>query len=114
MVLNAGDLDRRITIQRATETRDAFNNPIPSWSALATLWASKEDVRDSERLAAQELGADITTRFRIRWSELAETISPLDRILFGDRIFEIVAVKEISRREGIEISATARAETPVP
>ena len=112
MVLRAGDLDRRIAIERFTEMRDPFNNPVKSWHELVTVWAAKTDVSDGERLAAQEVGAEISTRFRIRWSPQVSDIDPKDRVRFEGRIYDIAGVKETGRREGLEISAVARPETP--
>lgn len=34
----AGNLDRRITIQRATKINNEFNEPIETWADLATVW----------------------------------------------------------------------------
>ncbi|MBM3545281.1 MAG: head-tail adaptor protein [Alphaproteobacteria bacterium] len=110
MALQAGDLDRRITIERCTEMRDAFNNPVKTWGPLATVWASRADVSDSERSAAQEIGAEITTRFRIRWSRALSDVDPRDRVRFDGRLYGIAAVKEIGRREGLEITASARSD----
>lgn len=112
-MISAGKLDRRIALQRYMETRDDFNNPVLTWAALATVSASKEDIRDSERMAAQETGSEITTRFQIRWSTAVADLNTKDRLEFpidSGRYFNIVAVKEIGRREGIEISAAARAD----
>lgn len=108
--LRSGELDRRITIERFTETRDEFNNVVKIWADLATVWASKLDVSDSERVASQEVGAEISTRFRVRYSSVVSDLNPKDRLRFGGRVYEISAVKEIERREGFEISASARAE----
>lgn len=106
--LRTGSLDRRITLQRATVTTDSFNNPVQTWATLVTVWASKLDVRDSERVAAKEVGAEIGTRFQIRWSETVRDLNPKDRLVYADRTYEIVNVKEVGRREGLEISALAR------
>jgi hypothetical protein len=38
-------------------------------------------------------------------------LSPKDRLTFDGRVFNIIGVKEIGRREGLEISASARADT---
>ena len=113
MTLPAGNLDRRIRLERATITQNALNEDIPTWGELATVWTSKLDVSDGERLAAAEVAAVISTRFRIRWSSLVASLNPKDRVVYptsGGRIYDIVAVKEIGRREGLEISAMARAD----
>lgn len=108
--MKSGKLDRRLTIERFTTTRDEFNDPVETWATLAEVWASKEDVRDTERVAAQEVGAAITTRFQIRWSNDVADVNPKDRLVCEDKTYAIVAVKEIGRRRGLELSATARAD----
>lgn len=110
--LRAGDLDRRITIQRASATRDALNNPIPAWSDLAEVKASKREVSDAERRAAQENAAEISTRFQIHWSPTVADINPKDRVIYDAIVHEIVAVKELGRRQGLEISCVARPDEP--
>ena len=106
--MQAGKLDRRLTLRRKTTTTDEFGGEVASWSDVATVWASKEDVRDAERVRAQQVGASITTRFQIRplaggakpsveWQATCEGV-----------LYEITAVKEIGRREGWELSAVAQ------
>lgn len=105
--MEAGKLDRRITIQRATETSDEFGGIVQTWATLAEVWAAVEFVRDSERFQAGEIAAQITNRFAIRYG-LGVTVK--DRIVFEGRIYEILGTKEIPRRVGQELTASARAE----
>lgn len=107
--MRASNLDRSIIIQRATDARDSFNNPVAvSWNDLIRVRASKKDISDGERIAAQEVGADITMRFQVRWSRTIATVTPKDRILFEGKTYGILGVKELGRRVGREITATAR------
>ena len=108
--MKAGELNRRLTIQRAVYTINALNEKVPSWQELMVVWASKRDVSDCERIASQQVSAYITTRFKLRWSRLAATISPTDRLVFDGRIYEIYSCKETDFHDGIEISAAARNE----
>ncbi len=111
MGLPAGKLDRRITLQRFTYTTDAGSGEqVKVWADLATRWASKRDVSDSERVASAEVSAEIGTRFVVHWDATLRDLNPKDRLVFDGRTFEIVAVKDIDRRVGIEISAIARAD----
>lgn len=105
--MEAGKLDRRIAIERAIKTTDAVGGEVLSWLPLATVWASVAPISDGERWRAAEVSAGVTTRFQIRWGA-AVTVE--DRILYDGRVYEIVGVKEIGRREGQEITASARAE----
>lgn len=105
----AGKLDRRITIERAVVTYDALNNPVYDWKRYLSAWASQQDVSDGERIAAAQIGADITTRFRVRYSEKMAGVNPKDRIAMTDgRLYDIAGVKEVDRRQLLEITAKAR------
>lgn len=105
--MEAGRLDRRITIERATVETDPFGGETPTWAEVATVWASVEWVKDGERLRAAELAASADVRFQIRWG-FGVTVE--DRITYDGRVYDILGVKEIGRHEGQELSASARAE----
>jgi SPP1 family predicted phage head-tail adaptor len=110
MALQAGKLDRRITIQRATLTYDDLNNPVETWADHTTVWGAKLDYVGSENVAAHEVGAQMTTAFRIRWSNKVSDVNPKDRLSFDSKTWNIENVKEIGRKEGLEISAIARTD----
>lgn len=98
--IRVGDLRRRITIERATETRDGLNEPVRTWTALATVWAGREDVSDAERVAAGELGAALGARFTIRRLGAAASVTPADRLRHDGAVWNIQAVRE-RRGEGL-------------
>lgn len=108
--MQPGDMDRRIVIRRATRTADVFNEPVETWSDHLRVWAAKKDISDRERLQAAEIGATITTRFTVRWSEAASRVTPKDRIALDGRSYDIHGIKEVGRRRFLEITASARAE----
>ena len=108
LTVRAGELDRRITLQRATVTRDGLNNPVETWGDYATVWAKYEPVSDGEKFRAGERASEIGARFMIRYSSQVADVSPKDRILFGGREFAITRVKEIGRRVGLEITVVGR------
>ncbi len=110
MRLSPGAMDRRITIERKYITTGDFNEEVIVWAPVATVWAKKLDVSDGERLRAREVAADITTRFQVRWSQAVRYVDAEHRLKYDGLIYDIFGVKEIGRREGLEISATARAE----
>lgn len=110
MALSAGKLDRRIRLERFTETRDEYNEPVKTWALLANRWAAYEPLSDGEKFSASETAANASARFRIRWSSAVADLNPKDRLIFGGDTWEIVRVKEIGRREGIEITAASRAD----
>lgn len=108
----AGALDDRITIERATITPDAFNNPVETWAALATVAAGKTDLSDREVLAAQQVGASMQSRFLIRSSVLTRDVTAKDRLSYGGAIWNIAGIKEVGgRNRFLEITAARRADT---
>jgi SPP1 family predicted phage head-tail adaptor len=106
----SGVLDRRLTIRRAALAPNAFNEAIETWSDYATVWAKRMDASANESYRAQEVGAEITARFTVRWSSQAATISPVDRVSFGGREYNITAVRDVGRNQWREIDAVARAQ----
>jgi SPP1 family predicted phage head-tail adaptor len=111
--MKAGSLDRRIDILRHTATgKDTMNAQVKTWAPITSepIPAAKEDIRDGERFRASEQGATITTRFQVRWSPAVADVDPTHRIQFDGREYDIAGVKEIGRREGLEITASARSE----
>lgn len=91
---SAGDLNRLIVIERATETRNDLNEPVRTWADFATLWAKREDVSDGEMISAGELGAFLGARFTVRRSVVTRTITPTDRLRHDGAIWNIQTVRE--------------------
>jgi SPP1 family predicted phage head-tail adaptor len=108
--MQAGKLDRKIILQRFTETRDEYNEPVKAWVVLATRSASYEPLSDGEKFRASETAADASARFVIRWSNATASLNPKDQLIFEGQVWQIVRVKEVGRREGQEITVAARAD----
>lgn len=104
--MQARSLDRTITLERFGETYDEWNQPIQGWAELGTRKASKKDVSDGEKLRAAQVGATISTRFVVRYDSLTKTITAADRLTCEGVQYELSGVKELGRREGIEITAS--------
>lgn len=109
----SGKLNRRVTIERATRTRNEFNEDIDAWLPVMSVWAQRKDTSDlvkTEILAAEQVGSFQLVHFVIRSSSDARTVSPLDRISHDGRIWEIRGTKETSdgRARFIEITAATQ------
>lgn len=108
--MKAGPLDRRIQFLRAALVDDGFTK-IEQWSNLGgPVWAAKRDVSDRERMQAMEIAASITTRFQVRYSGCTASITPKDRLVCEGVEYNITGIKELGRRIGFEITASARAD----
>ena len=81
----AGQLNRRITIQRSTAGVSTLNEEILTWTDYITVSAERRDFSEGERFATEErkagqVGSQIIARFRVRSSTLTRTITARDRI----------------------------------
>lgn len=106
--MDAGALDRRLDVLRAAMVDDGFTNAPGLPTVIGTVWAAKRDISDGERFKDGAVNAAITTRFQVRYSPFAASIRTSDTLQCEGRAYGIAGIKEIGRREGLEI--TARAE----
>jgi SPP1 family predicted phage head-tail adaptor len=102
--MRAGILDRRVVIESYTTAQDEVGEPVKSYTTLDTVWAQVRPLRGQERFVAQQEYAEVTTRFRLRHrTDIDEKM----RLVYGGDEYDIVAILEIGRREGLEILAKA-------
>lgn len=87
--MRSGELRHRVTVQKVTTLVDRFGDPKPTYSPLATVWASVEPLTAREVLQAGEAAADVTHRVRLRYMP---GVSSMGRVVFGDRTFEVTSV----------------------
>jgi SPP1 family predicted phage head-tail adaptor len=105
--MRAGELDRIISLQTATVTHDAAGQPIETWKGI-NVPAHIKRIKGGERFTAdQDIGKESIT-FKIRYRTIRPTV--LNRIVYLGRNWDIHDVRELGRREGLEIDATARSE----
>lgn len=105
--MEAGQFSRHITLTQVGQT-----NTGTGWEEtsirLGAVWASRADVSDSEKIAAGAVQGTVRSRFIVRSSTITRQVKPKDRLTEGGLTFEIVGVKELGRRDYIEITADAR------
>ena len=108
MTRGAGDLDRRIVIERLTEgAQNGFGEPSETWATFITVAASRQDVSDAERINAGQRDSALMSRFVIRSSTAAKTVTTRDRLNYQSKPWNIHGVKETAegRNRFIEITA---------
>lgn len=115
--MRAGELDRRVKIQKREITQSPTGEEVESWTTIPTsapdncIWMGKRDMRANERWAAQQVVAELQTVFTARWYPAFDTIGPEShRLVYRGRVYDIHGIREIGRQEGVEIAAAARAE----
>lgn len=85
-------LNRKITIQALTETRDTYGGITKTWTTHLIEYASVEPLMGRELFTAQQLDADVSYRFRIRYSKKAASITPKMRVSWDSNVYDIESV----------------------
>lgn len=98
--MRAGKMDRTITIESMTEVLDEFGNPIPTWTDLATVRAQIVQASTDEFIRAYGASAETVIVFRIRWRS---DVTMDCRITYDGNVHDIIELKEIGRKRGLEI-----------
>jgi SPP1 family predicted phage head-tail adaptor len=104
-IRDPGFLDRRITLQAYTSSENEFGEVIETWTDLATVWANVRELRGTERFEAARLTAVVDAFFTIRWRT---DVVPKMRVSYEGELFDIQAVMELPRREGLQLEAKWR------
>lgn len=104
-------MDRRIGIQRATLTANAYGERAETWATLATVWAEVQyKVGGGESVQSDQVFSEQRVHFIIRYSSDVSDIRPSDRIKYNGNNYQIEGVQEIGRAEGLRIVTTLRGE----
>lgn len=109
--MRAGKMDRVIQIETYSSTQDEYGGEVISWLPLATVRAEVIQQSGDEFLAAGGVLSSLAVIFRTRFIEGASVMS---RVTFEGRYFNLVEIKEIGRRQGIELRGVAAGEAPGP
>lgn len=106
-----GRLDKRISIQRRSATKDSYGQELDAWTTIAAVWAQVKPLSGKERLrtAAMVVESILTHTVTVRYS--ASLMPPAEadawRIVYGTRILNITAARDVDEdRRFIEFDCT--------
>ncbi len=105
--MQIGQLDRAITIQQFTATVDGAGQEVKAWTTLAIVWARVRPQRGAERFVAAQIVGKAVTTFRIRHRT---DVTVAYRLQWDSKTWDVHVVRELGRREALELDATARSE----
>lgn len=100
MPLNAGQLDRRITIQARAAGADARGQASGAWETFTTVWAMPMPKAGREFFGADQMQAELGFAWRIRYRT---DVLPTMRVLEGSTPYEITAVVPSFNREWLDL-----------
>jgi SPP1 family predicted phage head-tail adaptor len=100
MALDPGRLRERVTVQRATVSRNSIGESVQTWSDLVERWASVEGLSGREVLQSGQQQTEVTHRVRMRY---VDGMTHTDRLLWRGRVLEISSLLEHANRTEHEI-----------
>ena len=110
--MQAGKLDRRITLQKLTlGTLNAVGEAEEVYTEIGSVWARVMNVKGDEIQGSSEIKGRMTKKFQVRYSTDILDLNTKGRVVFDGVTYEIDSPAfELGRREGLEFTATARAD----
>ena len=98
--VNAGRLDRNITVQVNTESHGAsgYGGIANSWATHFTAWATVGTITGREFLGSDQLQGNATHMFTFRDRPDKSKITTEMRVSWDSRVFDVQYVNEINER----------------
>jgi SPP1 family predicted phage head-tail adaptor len=94
-MIDAGKLRERVTIQQATESRNALGETTLAWSTFTERWASVEGVSSREALELGQADVSISHRVRLRY---VNGMTHNMRLVWRGRTLDIISLLEYGNR----------------
>ena len=110
--MEPGERNRQVLIEQIVESAGASSFPVENWGDLGWVYMAKFDLGGNERFQADQLSSRYDTRWEMGYRsdmdpELID-VAKVRRLVYQDRIYEIVTASHIGMREGVEILTIAR------
>ncbi len=105
--INPGQLDRRITLQTRTTAANAYNEPVETWTTLATVWAKVEYPKTGSE-EVTEKGLNVARRrveFTIRYRT---DVGFVERVIYNRITHDIERIAELGRNDFLKLTAEER------
>lgn len=96
--MDAGKLDRRITLEYPSQAQGASGGVQSTWVAVPPVWASVRNFNGAERRATAAGGGEVAvarTEFTIRYRA---DVTPLWRVAYGGRYYNILHMNNFMER----------------
>ena len=106
--MNVGQLDRKVTLQTWTTSRDSFGQPVETWSDLAQVWAKKSDRVASEVTSGGQVVEVVRTVWTIRHRTDFDSRHRIKTQDAAPAYYYVTGVQEIGRRVGLKITTEKR------
>lgn len=103
--MNPGKMDRRITVQVRTLSKDAAGGRVETWADTFLCWAEVVRAKQTEGIIADADRNTEERQFRIRYR--TGIASGTHRIFYQLRFYDITAIEEEGRQDSLLITCRA-------
>lgn len=97
---------RSLVVERNTPVSDGQGGFTDSWATLFHAWAEVTPQTGTEVFRSDKQTAIKSARFVFRWDT---RIALTDRLYYEEEYYHITYIREMGRREGVEVLAEVRA-----
>ena len=101
--LRAGQLTRRLCIQRRSTVQNSVGEPQLSWTDVATVWADIEPLTGRELESAQRMVSEVSHQIMVRYQPMFADTQLLAsyRGLYKGRVFNLQACWNQDERNAV-------------
>ena len=93
--MRAGSLRHRLALQSKTETQDDLNQPVDTWSTVATVWGRVAPMKAAEGYEAAQNVARVTHEITIRHTT---AVTENMRLVHDSRNFYVQGIRNAEER----------------
>lgn len=95
--MQAGALNKRLTLERPNTGQDSSGAPLAGFTTVGTVWARISPVNGREATNANQTLASMDTRILIRQNKALDDLGFNEkwRCVYGATIFNIVSIAEV-------------------
>ena len=98
MIVDAGRLNRRVSVQRRAQAPGPFGHPVDVWEpVMPTAWANIRPISGRERLASGAVQSSLSHTILMRYN--AALVPELEaarwRIVYGARTFNVLGARTV-------------------
>ncbi len=100
-MMQAGRLNRRVTLQSPSQSVDELGQPIPGWTDVATLWADFRVLSGLEAIKADAVTSVTKASCRVRYRE---DLTPDMRAMVAGEAWGIVSIQpDVNKRRFVDV-----------
>lgn len=100
MIIRAGDLRNRVTLQQKTESTGDQGEPTVSWADWKTIWAQVRSLDGREFWQAQQVNSEITGEIRMRY---ISGVTNEMRAVHGSDVYDILAIIPSEKKDSLTL-----------